>query len=143
MLRYDVVIVGAGPSGIFAAMELSKKSDLKIALIDKGRDIDKRVCNILIKGKCLKCKPCNMISGWGGAGAFSDGKLNYSFESGGWLLELISKEELAQLMDYVDKIYLNYGAPSKIYEPDPDFFGYLKWKARQVGLKLVYKTHGF
>lgn len=138
MLRYDVVIVGAGPSGIFAAMELSKKSDLKIALIDKGRDIDKRVCNILIKGKCLKCKPCNMISGWGGAGAFSDGKLNYSFESGGWLLELISKEELAQLMDYVDKIYLNYGAPSKIYEPDPDFFDYLKWKARQVGLKLVY-----
>ncbi|HDI74506.1 MAG TPA: NAD(P)/FAD-dependent oxidoreductase [Thermoprotei archaeon] len=138
MLRYDVVIVGAGPSGIFAAMELSQKTDLKILLVDKGRDLGERICNILERGKCLRCKPCNMLSGWGGAGAFSDGKLNYSLESGGWLPEIVPKQRLLELMEYVDKTYLKYGAPTKIYEPDPDFFDYLKWKARQTGLKLVY-----
>nr|WP_083960842.1 FAD-dependent oxidoreductase [Thermodesulfobacterium hveragerdense] len=74
--KYDVVIVGAGPAGIFTALELSKNKNLKVLIIEKGKGIEKRECPTLKVGKCARCIPCNIISGWGGAGAFSDGKLN-------------------------------------------------------------------
>ena len=71
---YDVIIVGAGPAGIFAALELSR-NNLRVLMLEKGLDIDRRSCPMKVKGKCIECQPCATVSGWGGAGAFSDGKL--------------------------------------------------------------------
>ncbi len=116
--HYDVIIVGAGPAGIFTALELISKGGLKVAIIEKGKDIEKRTCYIEKLGNCLNCKVCDMLNGWGGAGAFSDGKLNLSPEIGGFLLDYIPKIELINLINYVDSIYVKMGAPQKIYAPD-------------------------
>ena len=81
---YDVVIVGAGPAGIFSALELSAKPGLRVAILDKGPDIERRHCPARDPGgRCLNCKPCRILTGWGGAGAFSDGKLTLSPAVGG------------------------------------------------------------
>ena len=77
-MKYDVVIVGAGPAGIFSALELAERTDLKILILDKGPDIDKRKCPSSRGLGCRHCEPCAVLSGWGGAGAFSDGKLTLS-----------------------------------------------------------------
>lgn len=117
MKKYDVIIVGAGPAGIFSAIELlEKKKDAKILIIEKGKDIDERKCPMMIKEiSCKTCPECALLSGWGGAGAFSDGKLNLSPEIGGFLSRYIDKDTLQSLIDYVDKIYVRYGAPKKTY----------------------------
>lgn len=107
---YDVIIVGGGPSGIFSAIELTKNNDLDVLLLEKGNDLKERDCPGKGK-KCLKCKLCAITSGWGGAGAFSDGKLNLSTKIGGWLSEYISEKELSELIEYIDDIYLEFGAP--------------------------------
>jgi len=77
-LKYDVIIVGAGPAGIFSALELSEKTNLKILVVDRGQDIDKRKCPASRGFECVHCEPCAVLSGWGGAGAYSDGKLTLS-----------------------------------------------------------------
>jgi len=113
--RYDVIIVGAGPAGIFSSLELSK-SGLDILLLDKGREIDARVCPIQKEADhCLSCSPCHLVSGFGGAGAFSDGKLTLSTEVGGRLKEIIGADQARTLIDYVDSAYLDFGAPHKVY----------------------------
>lgn len=118
MSQYDVAIVGAGPAGIFAAYELNlKKPDLKIIVLESGRDIYSRVCPIA-SGKtktCVNCKPCNIMRGFGGAGAFSDGKFNFTTKFGGWLNDYIDDEEVMALINYVDEINLKHGAPSKLF----------------------------
>ena len=115
--NYDVIIVGAGPAGIFSALEiLEKKKTAKILIIEKGKDLDKRICPMKIKEiSCKTCPECALLSGWGGAGAFSDGKLNLSPEVGGFLSRYIDIEKLESLINYVDEIYVKYGAPNKIY----------------------------
>ena len=117
MKNYDVIIVGAGPAGIFSALELLKqKEDIKILIIEKGKDIDKRICPMKIKDiSCATCPECALLSGWGGAGAFSDGKLNLSPEIGGFLSRYINRDTLQSLIIYVDKIYVSYGAPNETY----------------------------
>ncbi len=117
MKKYDVIIIGAGPAGIFSALELlDKKKDAKILIIEKGKDIDQRKCPMMIREiSCKTCPECALLSGWGGAGAFSDGKLNLSPEIGGFLSRYIDKDMLQSLIDYVDKIYIKYGAPKKTY----------------------------
>lgn len=117
MKKYDVIIVGAGPAGIFAALELlDKKKDAKILIIEKGKDIDQRKCPLMSGDiSCRTCPECALLSGWGGAGAFSDGKLNLSPEIGGFLSRHIDRDTLQTLIDYVDKIYVKYGAPKKTY----------------------------
>ena len=117
MKQYDVIIVGAGPAGIFSVLELLKqKEDAKILIIEKGKDIDKRICPMKIKDiSCATCPECALLSGWGGAGAFSDGKLNLSPEVGGFLSRYIDRNTLQSLITSVDKIYVNYGAPKETY----------------------------
>jgi uncharacterized FAD-dependent dehydrogenase len=117
MKRYDVIIVGAGPAGIFSALELTRiNKDIKILIIEKGKDIDKRICPMKTKGvSCAECPKCSLLSGWGGAGAFSDGKLNLSPDIGGYLYKYIDRDLLISLINYVDRIYIEHGAPNTIY----------------------------
>jgi len=117
MKKYDLIIIGAGPAGIFAALELlHKKKNAKILIIEKGKDIDQRKCPMTIKSiSCKACPECALLSGWGGAGAFSDGKLSLSPDVGGFLSRYIDNDTLRSLIDYVDKIYVSYGAPKQTY----------------------------
>ena len=112
---YDLIIVGAGPAGIFTALELLRKTsrpqETKILLIEKGKPVERRHCPKDVTGHCVNCKPtCAITTGFSGAGAFSDGKLSLSHEVGGELPELIGEEFAQQLIDYTDKIYLEFGA---------------------------------
>ena len=136
-MKYDVIIVGAGPAGIFAALELTEKNDLKILMLDRGPDINKRKCPASRGFECIHCEPCLLLSGWGGAGAFSDGKLTLSTEVGGWLNQYISLEELEKLIDYVDKIYLKFGATRHVYGGDLEKIEEIERKASLAGLKFI------
>jgi uncharacterized FAD-dependent dehydrogenase len=114
--KYDVIIVGCGPAGIFAALELCQSAGVNILILEKGKDIDDRRCPLQEKGQnCLSCRPCHMVSGLGGAGAFSDGKLTLSPAVGGRLGELLGNSQVQELIDYVDSLYLKFGATDKIY----------------------------
>ena len=118
-MNYDVIIVGAGPGGIYSAYELMKKcSDKKIAVFDSGYSLKKRHCPIdgeKVKA-CIKCKSCSIMSGFGGAGAFSDGKYNITNQFGGTLYEYIGKNKALDLMYYVDELNLKYGGEgTKLY----------------------------
>jgi len=118
-MNYDVIIVGAGPGGIFSAYELVNKApDLKVAVIEAGHALDKRHCPIdgnKIK-TCIGCKSCSIMSGFGGAGAFSDGKYNITNDFGGTLYEYIGKQTALDLMYYVDEINMRYGGEgTKLY----------------------------
>ena len=110
-MNYDVIIIGAGPGGIFSAYEFAKKSNLKVAVLEAGNVLEKRRCPI--DGKkiktCIGCKPCSIMNGFGGAGAFSDGKYNITNDFGGNLYEYIGKEKALELMRYVDTINVSHG----------------------------------
>lgn len=139
MKNYDVIIVGAGPAGIFSAYELIENNkDLKILIIEKGKDIDKRQCPMELRDvSCTKCPECDLLSGWGGAGAFSDGKLSLSPEVGGFLSRYVDKGMLQSLIDYVDRIYLKLGAPHEVYGTDNDTIRELEGLASKNDLILV------
>lgn len=137
MRKYDVIIVGAGPAGIFSAFEISRGDSFKVLVIEKGKDISERVCPAIEKGDCLRCKPCNLLSGWGGAGAFSDGKLTLSPDVGGWLSEIIGERELSEIINYVDEIFLQFGAPSQVYGADEAVFKEWQRKALLAEMKLL------
>ena len=118
-MRYDVIIIGAGPGGIFSAYELAQKApSLKVAVFEAGHALDKRHCPIdgeKIKS-CIGCQSCSIMSGFGGAGAFSDGKYNFTNDFGGTLYEYIGKKQALDLMKYVDEINMRYGGEgTKLY----------------------------
>jgi uncharacterized FAD-dependent dehydrogenase len=115
--HYDVIIVGSGPSGIFAALELLKNvQNIKILIIEKGKDIDKRICPMKTREiSCAACPECALLSGWGGAGAYSDGKLTLSPHIGGSLVKYIGIDSLESMISAADMTYMNYGAPDKLY----------------------------
>ena len=114
--QYDVIIIGAGPSGIFCAYELlEKKPDMRVLIIEKGRSIEKRVCPKRKTKVCVGCKPCSITTGFAGAGAFSDGKLSLSPDVGGNLPEILGYEETEELLKESDNIYLKFGADKKVY----------------------------
>lgn len=136
-MKYDVIIVGAGPAGIFSALELTEKNHLNVLILDRGLDIDDRKCPSSRGFECVHCEPCSVLSGWGGAGAYSDGKLTHSTEVGGWLNQYLSSKELMKLVKYVDGIYLQYGASEQIYGGDEEKVDEIERKASLAGLKLI------
>lgn len=129
--------MGAGPAGIFSALELSEKTNLKILVVDRGQDIDKRKCPASRGFECVHCEPCAVLSGWGGAGAYSDGKLTLSTEVGGWLNQYLSTDELIELVKYVDGIYLRFGASEQVYGGDNEEVAEIERQASRAGLKLI------
>lgn len=137
--EYDVIIVGAGPTGIFTALELLKeKSELPILILEKGNNLEKRVCPMNTrKTPCVKCPSCAIVSGWGGAGAYSDGKLTLTPEIGGNLHEYIGRDNLSELIQYVDEIYIKYGAPDRVFGVDEARLAQLKEKAIRAGLEFI------
>jgi uncharacterized FAD-dependent dehydrogenase len=139
MKKYDVCIVGAGPAGIFTAIELLRNhSDKKIVIIEKGQPMERRVCP-KNGGPCVQCKPyCHITTGFSGAGAFSDGKLSLSYEVGGELPQLIGANLAQDLIDYTDKIYLEFGADEHIEGlGNEEKVKDIRKKAIKAGLKLV------
>lgn len=136
-MKYDVIIVGAGPAGIFSALELTARNNLKILMLDRGKDINQRKCPSSRGFECMHCDPCAVLSGWGGAGAFSDGKLTLSSEVGGWLNQYMSTKELEGLVDYVDNVYLKFGATEHVYGADTEKIEEIERKASLAGLKLI------
>lgn len=116
MLNYDIIIIGAGPSGIFCAYELLEhKKDLKVLMIEKGRRIENRQCPKRKTKVCVGCQPCSITTGFAGAGAFSDGKLSLSPDVGGNLPEILGYEAAKELIHESDEIYLKFGADTSIY----------------------------
>ncbi|WP_461639771.1 NAD(P)/FAD-dependent oxidoreductase [Labilibaculum euxinus] len=141
MKKYDVIIVGAGPAGIFCAYELVKnRDDLNILILEKGRGMDKRKCPKHTNGgKCVHCKPCSITTGWAGAGAFSDGKLSLSPEVGGTLPDYLGLEETIKLIKYTDEVYLDFGAASDIHGESLSLeMQKIRKKAIEANLKLVH-----
>lgn len=135
---YDVLIIGAGPGGIFTAYELMEKNkNLKVAVFEMGHELKKRICPIdgdKIKS-CIHCKSCSIMSGFGGAGAFSDGKYNITNDFGGTLYQYIGKKSSIELMEYVDKINLHFGGEgTKLYSTAGSD---IKKKCIQNGLHLL------
>jgi uncharacterized FAD-dependent dehydrogenase len=122
---YDVIIFGAGPAGIFTALELCERSDLRVLILDRGKDISERI------------RSKSILFGWGGAGAFSDGKLTFSTETGGWLKDYVGEKKLMELMQEIEKIYIKFGAPTKIYGDDEDAIADISRKAAMAELRLI------
>ncbi len=139
-MKYDLIIIGAGPAGIFTALELVKNhAGKKILMVEKGKPVDKRHCPKAETGKCMNCKPnCMITTGFSGAGAFSDGKLSLSCEVGGELPSLIGENAAQELIDYTDKIYLQFGADEHvegIYKGEE--INEIRKRAIRAGLRLV------
>lgn len=137
---YNVAIIGAGPAGIFSALEIMKKRpDWKVLIIEKGQKIEKRQCLIRNGLKaCPPCKKCGLLCGWGGAGAFSDGKLTLTPDVGGNLLDYMSREEVENIIKYTDDVYLQYGATKEVHGTNTEDFAEIARKATMAELKLVH-----
>ncbi len=137
---YDVVIVGAGPAGIFTALEMRRRGDTsRILIVEKGQPVEGRHCPKATVGHCVRCKPyCHITTGFSGAGAFSDGKLSLSYEVGGDLPSLIGEDLAQATIEYTDTIYLEFGADSRIEGlENTDEVKEIRKRAIQAGLKLV------
>lgn len=149
--EYDVIVVGAGPAGIYTCYELSRLNpELKVLLVDKGHNIYDRKCPILEKkiAKCpevkkdgkinVGCFPaCSITAGFGGAGAYSDGKFNITSEFGGWMMDYLPDDRVEELIEYVDDINLKHGATNEITNPTTDQVKEIEKKGWAVGLKLL------
>lgn len=137
--NYDVIIIGAGPSGIFCAYELiEKRPDLNVLMIEKGRPIEKRNCPKRVTKTCVGCQPCSITTGFAGAGAFSDGKLSLSPDVGGNLTEILGYDKTVDLLKESDNIYLKFGADTNVYGMDKQKeIEEIRRKAINANLKLI------
>ena len=137
---YDVVIIGAGPSGLFAAYELiTKNKDLKVTILDEGRVVKTRVCPMNKRGvPCQNCKPCNILSGYGGAGTFSDGKLNFIPKLGkSDLTKYMSLSEANRLIDETEEVFNKFGMDAEVYPKNTDSANDIKNRVTVNGAKLL------
>ena len=138
--KYDCIIIGAGPAGLFAAYELATKNkDLKILLLDQGKFADTRVCPMNKYGtQCKNCKPCAILSGYGGAGTFSDGKLNFIPKLGkSDLFKYMSEEEAYKIIDDSEEIFTKFGMDSEVYPKNLDIADEIKKKVALAGARLL------
>ena len=136
-MNYDVGIIGCGPAGIFSALELLKiNPNIKIIMFDKGRSIKVRNCPKKKTIQCVACKPCNISCGFGGAGAFSDGKLSLSKDVGGWLEDYLGASKINEMIEYVDDIYLKYGGNSEIAY-NKEFADKVEYECSKYGLRFI------
>lgn len=148
---FDVIIIGGGPAAIFAAYEFTLKyPEVTVAILEEGNTIDARQCPLTL-GKtqhCLRCTPCSIMRGFGGAGAFSDGKYNFTTEFGGWLNDYLPTSTVMELIDYVDKINCQHGAPGEVFTTKNCTIGklalghdlhLLNAKVRHLGTENNYK----
>ena len=139
--QYDFAIIGAGPAGLFVAYELLQQSKpLKIMIIDKGPDAMQRKCPVSVNdSKCLNCTPCNIMCGVGGSGIFSDGILNLRHDVvGGNLSDFTNDdEESRKIVDYIDQIFLRFGAPERVHGMDDEKIAQLSLRAMSAGIKFV------
>ena len=140
MKQFDIVIVGAGPAGIFTALEMLRKGTKRnILILEKGRSVHDRTCPKAKTGYCVNCKPyCHITTGFSGAGAFSDGKLSLSYEVGGDLPNLLGADRVQDMIDYTDGIYLEFGADTHVEgAEETDEVKDIRKRAIKAGLKLV------
>lgn len=153
-MKYDVIIIGAGPGGIFAAMELAKKNkELKILMLEKGNSIEKRICPKRQTNVCIGCEPCNITTGFAGAGAYSDGKLSLSPDVGGELPEYIGYNATVDLIKYVDDLYIEFGADKRVHglesrqdpryphQGDPEQSEPIECPVRHMGTEVGYTIY--
>jgi hypothetical protein len=136
--NYDVIIVGGGPAGLFAAHHLAEHTDLRILLVEKGRDVPRRNCPIAHTDQCIKCKPCHILSGLGGAGLFSDGKLNYIHRLGKTdLTQFLPLSEAQALIRETEDIFNAFGMDGPVYPTDMDAAKCHRKHARKHGIELL------
>lgn len=136
--QFDVIIIGAGPAGIFTALELTKcKPGIRPLILDNGRTIDERRCPARTTGKCVNCKVCAIMNGWAGAGAFSDGKLSLSHEVGGNLTDYMTEDEAQALIDYADTVYTGFGAPDTVHGLNDRKVEEIAYEASKHNIKLI------
>jgi uncharacterized protein len=134
--EYDVLIVGAGPAGIFAALELTQAGRARVLMLDKGPALEARRCPSRETGRCMKCATCALLTGWGGSGAFSDGKLTLTTQVGGLLAEIRGELEAVALVREVDDLWVRFGAEGEPYCGDPDRVEEVARQAALAGLRL-------
>ncbi|HPQ46614.1 MAG TPA: NAD(P)/FAD-dependent oxidoreductase [Clostridia bacterium] len=140
MKKYDIAIIGSGPSGIFAAYELNNlHPEASIVMMEKGRSISKRKCPIVEHKveRCINCESCFIMEGFGGAGAYSDGKFNFTTQFGGWLDEYMEEQHILDLIEYVDSINVKFGASLKRYSTDTPEAKLIEKKALENDLHLL------
>ncbi len=136
--HYDVIIVGAGPAGLFAAYYLARHSSLRILLVDKGALPHKRSCPVEKRERCLKCTPCNILSGFGGAGLFSDGKLNFIHKLGKTdLTQFLEEEEAKDLIQETESLFNEQGMDGPVYPRDQETAKAMRKEARKEGIELL------
>ena len=135
---YDVIVVGAGPAGLFAAFYLCENSDLRVLVIDKGKAPQRRNCPMEANGVCQRCKPCNILSGVGGAGLFSDGKLNYIYKLGKTdLSQFMSVSKAQKLIDETEIIFNRFGMDGSVYPTDMSAAKSIRKTAKRHGIDLL------
>lgn len=134
--HYDAIIVGAGPAGIFAALTLSRRGAERVLILEKGKDLEKRKCPAK-RTKCINCPTCAIMTGWGGAGAFSDGKLTLTSEVGGWLSDYVAADALDALLARADDMWVEFGATTEVHGPDPDTAARLIHEATLADMQLI------
>ena len=137
---YDTMILGCGEAGVFAGYELIRRNPgMKVLIVDQGQDIYHRSCPI-VAGKvreCIDCKVCHTMCGFGGAGAFSDGKYNFTTAFGGWLTDFMPEQEVMELIDYVDEINTAHGATREVFSTETPAAQALRKKALEFDLHLL------
>ena len=138
MKNYDIVVVGAGPAGIFTALELDKLApEKRVLVVDSGSAIERRACPARTTGACAHCATCSIMNGWAGAGAFSDGKLSLSEQVGGNITDYMPVETARGLIHYVDGTYLHFGAPNKVYGKNDKFAEKIAYQAKKENIQLI------